>query len=171
MPSGVVFIDAKPLFAAPVMLPAARWSRSMMYSVCRPTFAARTLRSSACRGLFLSASKTAFEFQAHAPLVQPGIGTPRASRCLTRPGKLSSNGPRRPAGYQMKWPMPSDAKSSPPFQLVRPATLPAHSFCQMRWPTRFICAEVKPACAVGRGAAQPSRKVAPAKVRSQNSRV
>jgi len=25
---------------------------------------------------------------------------------LTTLGKLSSNGPRRPLGYQMKWPMP-----------------------------------------------------------------
>jgi len=49
-------------------------------------------------------------------------------------GKLSSNGPRRPFGYQMKWPMPSDAKSSPAFHEVRPAIVPLHSFCQIFFP-------------------------------------
>ena len=43
----------------------------------------------------------------------------------------------------MKCPMPKEAKSSPPFQLVRPATVPPHSFCQIRLPTRSICAEDK----------------------------
>src|SRR5213593_4789181 len=53
---------------------------------------------------------------------------------LTTLGKLSSNGPRRPSGYQMKWPMPSDAKSSPSFHEVRPAIVPLHSFCQIFFP-------------------------------------
>ncbi len=53
---------------------------------------------------------------------------------LTSLGKLSSKGPRRPFGYQMKWPMPSDAKSSPWFHAVRPEIVPLHSFCQTLFP-------------------------------------
>src|SRR6266436_8827058 len=53
---------------------------------------------------------------------------------LTSLGKLSSKGPRRPFGYHMKWPMPSDAKSSPSFQLVSPEIVPLHSFCQTLFP-------------------------------------
>src|SRR4029077_21187188 len=55
-------------------------------------------------------------------------------------GKLSSNGPRLPCGYQMKWPMPSEAKSSPSFHAVRPATVPLHSFCQIFFPIRSASA-------------------------------
>jgi len=53
---------------------------------------------------------------------------------LTSLGKLSSKGPRRPFGYQMKWPMPSDAKSSPWFHAVSPEIVPLHSFCQTLFP-------------------------------------
>jgi hypothetical protein len=35
----------------------------------------------------------------------------------------------------MKWPMPSDAKSSPWFHEVRPEIVPLHSFCQTLFPT------------------------------------
>src|SRR4051812_24889751 len=49
-------------------------------------------------------------------------------------GKLSSKGPIRPFVYQMKWPIPRDAKSSPLFQEVSPSREPPHSFCQTRWP-------------------------------------
>ena len=51
-------------------------------------------------------------------------------------GKLSSKGPRTPFGYQMKCPIPSDAKFSPAFHEVSPATVPAHSFCQIFFPIR-----------------------------------
>src|SRR5207245_10382148 len=53
---------------------------------------------------------------------------------LTSLGKLSSKGPRRSFGYQMKWPMPSDAKSSPWFHAVSPEIVPLHSFCQTLFP-------------------------------------
>src|SRR5436190_122608 len=59
---------------------------------------------------------------------------PRFETKLTSLGKLSSNGPRRPFGYQMKWPMPSDAKSSPSFHAVSPEMVPLHSFCQILFP-------------------------------------
>src|SRR6202030_1553133 len=36
--------------------------------------------------------------------------------------------------------MPSDAKFSPAFHAVRPATVPPHSFCQMRFPIRRVSA-------------------------------
>src|SRR5206468_10710567 len=63
-----------------------------------------------------------------------GNFAPRFEMKLTTLGKLSSNGPRRPLGYQMKWPMPSDAKSSPSFHAVRPVMVPLHSFCQILFP-------------------------------------
>jgi hypothetical protein len=34
----------------------------------------------------------------------------------------------------MKWPMPSDAKSSPSFHAVSPEIVPLHSFCQTLFP-------------------------------------
>ncbi len=58
-----------------------------------------------------------------------GNFAPRLEMKLTSLGKLSSNGPRFLAGYQMKWPMPNEAKSSPEFHEVRPDTVPLHSFC------------------------------------------
>src|SRR6266403_1772594 len=39
--------------------------------------------------------------------------------------------------------MPSDAKFSPVFQEVRPATVPPHSFCQIRFPIRRVSAGVR----------------------------
>src|SRR5438105_1363459 len=56
-------------------------------------------------------------------------------------GKLSSKGPRWPFGYQMKWPMPREAKFSPTFHEVRPEIVPPHSFCQIRFPIRWASAE------------------------------
>src|SRR3712207_4929260 len=49
----------------------------------------------------------------------------------TSSGKLSSKGPRTPFGYQMKWPIPSEAKFSPVFQEVSPEIVPPHSFFQI----------------------------------------
>src|SRR6187455_95029 len=49
-------------------------------------------------------------------------------------GKLSSKGPCTPLGYQMKCPIPREAKFSPAFHEVSPSRLPLHSFCQTRRP-------------------------------------
>src|SRR5439155_16358442 len=81
---------------------------------------------------------SAREFQGHgwsAPF-KSNVGNlaPRFETKFTSLGKLSSNGPRRPLGYQMKWPMPSEAKSSPSFHAVRPVMVPLHSFCQILFP-------------------------------------
>src|SRR5438874_12560441 len=56
-------------------------------------------------------------------------------------GKLSSKGPRWPFGYQMKWPMPSEAKCSRTFHEVSTEIVPPHSFCQIRLPIRWASAE------------------------------
>src|SRR5262249_18494357 len=81
---------------------------------------------------------SAREFHGHgwsAPLESnAGNLAPRLETKLTSLGKLSSNGPRRPFGYQMKWPMPSEAKSSPSFHAVSPEIVPLHSFCQTLFP-------------------------------------
>ena len=45
-----------------------------------------------------------------------------------------------PFRYQMKWAMPSEANSSPAFHVVRPLTVPPHSFFQMRLPISRACA-------------------------------
>src|SRR6266700_4583289 len=81
---------------------------------------------------------SAREFQGHgwsAPF-KSNIGNlaPRFETKFTSLGKLSSNGPRPPLGYQMKWPMPSEAKSSPSFHAVSPEIVPLHSFCQTLFP-------------------------------------
>jgi hypothetical protein len=65
---------------------------------------------------------------------------PRFEIKLTSLGKLSSKGPRRPFGYQMKWPMPSDVKSSPSFHEVSPEIVPLHSFCQTLFPILRVSA-------------------------------
>src|SRR3954454_11298087 len=77
---------------------------------------------------------------------------PRLEMKLTSFGKLSSNGPRLPAGYQMKWPMPNDAKSSPEFHDVRPETVPLHSFCQTLRP--IDCASERDNVIANRGHAK-----------------
>src|SRR6266853_870294 len=88
---------------------------------------------------------SAREFQGHgwsAPF-KSNVGNlaPRFETKFTSLGKLSSNGPRSPFGYQMKWPMPSEAKSSPAFHEVRPSIVPLHSFCQIRFPMRRVSAD------------------------------
>src|SRR5262249_22056058 len=96
-----------------------------------------------CRNRFISAvccarTNSAREFHGHgcSSFLKSNFGnfTPRFEMKLTTLGKLSSNGPRRPFGYQMKWPMPSDAKSSPSFHAVSPEIVPLHSFCQIFFP-------------------------------------
>src|SRR5205823_10232465 len=87
---------------------------------------------------------SAREFQGHdwsAPF-KSNVGNlaPRFEIKFTSLEKLSSNGPRRPSGYQMKWPMPSDAKSSPWFHEVRPEIVPLHSFCQIFFPILWVSA-------------------------------
>src|SRR5204862_6868275 len=82
---------------------------------------------------------SAREFQGHGckrptPRSNPGNFAPRLDTKLTSFGKLSSNGPRCPFGYQMKWPIPSDAKFSPSFHEVSPDIVPLHSFCQILFP-------------------------------------
>ena len=43
----------------------------------------------------------------------------------------------------MKWAMPSEGNSSPLFHVVRPATVPAHSFFQIRRPISRAWLSVK----------------------------
>src|SRR5207248_10955346 len=81
-------------------------------------------------------SECDFHGQADVWASQPGIVALFSRAKAINFGKLSSNGPRIPSGYQMKCPMPSDAKSSPEFHEVSPAILPLHSFCQIRFPIR-----------------------------------
>lgn len=71
----------------------------------------------------------------------------RASAKRMKAGKLSLNGPRTPLGYQMKWPIPSDAKFSLAFQEVSPAIVPAHSFCHTFFPIRRASALESFTCA------------------------
>ncbi|MEZ5302946.1 MAG: hypothetical protein R3F11_20250 [Verrucomicrobiales bacterium] len=47
----------------------------------------------------------------------------------------------------MKCPIPSEANVSPEFQLVRPATVPPHSFFQIWSPIFFASAGVSRICA------------------------
>ena len=102
------------------------------------------------------------EFQGHGcprPTPRRNVGNfaPRFDTKLTSLGKLSSNGPRRPFGYQMKWPMPSDAKSSPWFHEVSPEIVPPHSFCQTLFPifNASLCESVKPCASSGQSAISP----------------
>src|SRR5262245_35880785 len=59
--------------------------------------------------------------------------TPCFSMYFIKRGKPSW-GELRPKGYQLKCPIPSDAKRSPSFQLVRPLILPPHSLYQIFTP-------------------------------------
>src|SRR5205814_5529056 len=88
-----------------------------------------------------------FQGQALSPFASSASGKYSDLSCAllaatkrTNFGKLSSNGPRSPFGYQMKWPMPSEAKFSPAFHEVRPSIVPLHSFCQIRFPMRRVSA-------------------------------
>ena len=89
--------------------------------------------------VFCACRNSAREFQGQAckwptPRSNAGSFAPRLDTKLTSFGKLSSKGPRCPFGYQIKWPMPSDAKFSPWFHEVRPDIVPPHSFCQTLFP-------------------------------------
>ena len=102
------------------------------------------------------------EFQGHGcprPTPSRNVGNfaPRFDTKFTSFGKLSSNGPRRPFGYQMKWPMPSDAKSSPWFHEVSPEIVPPHSFCQTLFPifNASLCESVKACASSGQSAISP----------------
>jgi len=72
-----------------------------------------------------------------------GSLAPRLEIKETSCGKLSSNGPFLPSGYQIKWPIPREAKSSPEFHEVSPEMVPPHSFCQILWPMREASAGAK----------------------------
>ena len=103
--------------------------------------------------VFCAFRNSAREFQGQGcprPTPRRNVGNfaPRFDTKLTSFGKLSSNGPRRSFGYQMKWPMPSDAKSSPWFHEVSPEIVPLHSFCQTLFPTfKASLCEIVIACA------------------------
>ena len=99
----------------------------------------RNRRNSFISPVFCARRNSVREFHGHGckgPTPRRNVGNfaPRFDTKLTSLGKLSSNGPRRPFGYQMKWPMPSDAKSSPWFHAVSPEIVPLHSFCQTLFP-------------------------------------
>ena len=100
---------------------------------------ARSFRSSMSWESSSCETKSLRDFHGHGPSIQSLTGWPFNFRYRANPGKLSSNGPRFPPGYQIKWAIPSDAKSSPLFQEVNPDTVPAHSFFQIRWPISVAC--------------------------------
>src|SRR5262245_31810297 len=117
------------------------------------------------------------EFQGHGcprPTPRRNVGNfaPWLDTKLTNFGKLSSNGPRRPFGYQMKWPMPSDAKSSPWFHEVRPEIVPPHSFCQTLFPTfkASLCERVKACASSGQSAINAMATTVNGKLATPNPR-
>jgi hypothetical protein len=65
----------------------------------------------------------------------------------------------------MKWPMPSDAKSSPWFHEVSPEIVPPHSFCQTLFPTfkASLCESVIAATVFGQSGISPVANTANAK--------
>jgi len=98
----------------------------------------------------ISETKAARDDHGQEPSIQDSTGWPFALRKRTRPGKLSSNGPRFAAGYQMKWAMPREGNSSPLFQEVSPDTVPAHSFFQIPPPISEACrSDIVPAFTPG----------------------
>jgi hypothetical protein len=72
----------------------------------------------------------------------------------------------------MKWPMPSDAKSSPWFHEVSPEIVPPHSFCQTLLPTfkASLCEIVMDVAAFGQSAINPVAAIANAKPAPLNRR-
>src|SRR5262249_8053134 len=111
---------------------------------------------------FCALRKSVREFQGHGcprPTSSSSVGNfaPRFETKLTSLGKLSSNGPRRPFGYQIKWPMPSEAKSSPWFHEVSPEIVPLHSFCHTLLPIfkASLCETVIEAAVFGQSAMMP----------------
>jgi FKBP-type peptidyl-prolyl cis-trans isomerase FklB len=108
---------------------------------------ARKFLSSLISGEFRAPKNSARDFQGHAllPLGSSILGKESdfsrvfaSATKRTNGGKLSSNGPRAPSGYQMKWPIPREAKFSPSFHEVNPASVPLHSFCQIFLPIRRV---------------------------------
>ena len=125
--------------------------------------------------VFCAFRNSAREFQGHGctrPTPRSNVGNfaPRLDTKLTSFGKLSSNGPCRPFGYQMKWPMPSDAKSSPWFHEVSPEIVPLHSFCQTLFPTfkASLCEIAMPVTVFGQNAISPVATIANAKAALSN---
>src|SRR5215472_5281111 len=114
---------------------------------------ARNRRNWFISAVFCACRNSEREFQGHGgtrPTPRSDVGSfaPRFDTKFTSFGKLSSKGPCRPFGYQMKWPMPSDAKSSPWFHEVSPEIVPLHSFCQTLFPTfKASLCEIVIACA------------------------
>ena len=78
--------------------------------------------------------------------IQEGSSIPLFAKKLSRLGKVSSNASSCPRWYQMKWPIPSEGKSSPAFQLLRHASLEAHSLAKTRSPSQRACAALRPIC-------------------------
>jgi len=124
---------------------------------------------------FCACRNSARELQGHGckwptPRSNAGNFAPRLDTKLTSFGKLSSKGPRRPFGYQMKWPMPSDAKSSPWFHEVRPEIVPPHSFCQTLFPTfkASLFESVKACAGSGQSGISPVANSANGKPRRPN---
>src|SRR5262249_7222565 len=112
--------------------------------------------------VFCACRNSPREFQGHGcPRLTPRSDVanfaPRFDMKLTSFGKLSSNGPRRPFGYQMKWPIPSDAKSSPWFHEVSPETVPLHSFCHTLFPIfkASLCERLTEASVFGQSTINP----------------
>ena len=129
--------------AAGIFGSAAR-DRAMMKSVCKPTFPASHLRRALSRGPLKSFWNSAFEF--HGLWRSSATAGGLAPCCLAKAmngGQLSAKRPLEPAGYQMKWPIPSEGTSSPPFHVVSPETLPAHSFCQIFRPIAALMNEIE----------------------------
>jgi len=127
--------------------------------------------------VFCECRNSGREFHGHGckgPTPRRNVGNfaPRLDTKLTSFGKLSSNGPRRPFGYQMKWPMPSDAKSSPWFHEVSPEIVPPHSFCQTLFPIfkASLCESVKACASSGQSATSPVATTANGKPAPPNPR-
>ena len=120
---------------------------------------ARKFLNSLISGEFWALENSARECQGHAlrPFGSSILGKERdlprvlvSATKRTNCGKLSSNGPRAPSGYQMKWPIPREAKFSPSFHDVSPATVPLHSFCQILLPIRRVSVGERLTAAVAR---------------------
>ncbi len=58
-------------------------------------------------------------------------------------GQLSWKRPLKPAGYQIKCPMPSEGNSSPTFHAVSPLSVPPDSFCHIFLPMAAFWADVR----------------------------
>src|SRR5256714_4014691 len=127
--------------------------------------------------VFCAFRNSAREFQGHGgtrPTPRSNFGNfaPRLDTKFTSFGKLSSNGPCRPFGYQMKWPIPSDAKSSPWFHEVRPEIVPLHSFCHTLFPIfkASLCERLTEATVLGQSPIIPHATTTNARSARPNKR-